>query len=238
MTSASHKVKVRDLGPLTKPMDLPHSEPAVYAPGKLQGVKPSSETQLHMWDEFRRARQTASLSFLYAFPLPRPTSWTDHGILPTLFVILSYYIDEGIGLVMSSSFLLGPTWSGGRGLIQAAWPELDETLHIWIYALYIAAYAILQFLLSPSTGAASDIYGRKVVLKTCLVAWCIATAIQGVAITWAFDGTSLRSRCEPQLPCMLASALANTSTRPFRARLRPRLYLLTLFGWYGCCRSQ
>jgi hypothetical protein len=127
---------------------------------------------------------------LLSWPLPVPTpSLSDHGILPALWAVFSYYIDEGTGLVMTGSFMLGPTWSGTPALIPTAFPSLDYVSQRWIYAVYVATYAIVQFLVSPPTGQLSDRVGRKPVMMVCMWGFAAATLVQAITLQLT-EGTS------------------------------------------------
>jgi MFS family permease len=136
---------------------------------------------------------------LLSWPLPVPTpSLSDHGILPALWAVFSYYVDEGTGLVMTGSFLLGPTWSGAPALIPTAFPSLDYVSQRWIYAVYVATYAIVQFFVSPPTGQQSDRVGRKPVMMVCMWGFAAATLIQAVTLQLT-QGTSSAAAAQAAL---------------------------------------
>lgn len=138
-------------------------------------------------------------------PLPTPSRW-DHGLMPALSVVLSYYLDEGIGLVMTSSFMIGPTWDGEDGLLPVAFPDLSYADIRWIYASYVACYAAIQFLVSPYTGALSDRVGRKPVLMVCMIGFFIATLIQALALQIC-QGTQNQSKAKAAVIALFISRI-------------------------------
>lgn len=73
--------------------------------------------------------------------------------------------------------------------------------------------ACIQFIVSPGTGALSDIYGRKRILVSCATAWAVASIMQGAGFAWwlAVDPVSNMHSCTCAILTPLCSSTSSHS---------------------------
>jgi DHA1 family tetracycline resistance protein-like MFS transporter len=122
----------------------------------------------------------------------------------------------------------------GIGIVVPVWPKVvtsmtggDLSEGAWTYGVFIASYALMQFIFSPVLGNLSDAFGRRPVLLLSLFGSAIDYVILALApnLTWLFAGRILAGITGANI------AVANAyvaDTSPIEQRARN-------FGLIGAC---